>query len=244
MGDRSTRPQLCTYPRLRGNSCSPNSGFAVGLGTSEGRMKCRGPSAGNAPAEGSTSFPARRPHASEPRGRPKDLLGRDRSPRFVPFSLRGVGGSATRPALSGGLASRGSQVPGWARRAPRRCFRGDPALPATRGVCRAGTCLPRPGEHYRPLIFSSSTRVSLFPTVGSDLCLPRRAGPPATVWLPRSQLLGSPARGARDRFTKGSLVSWGHTRTRVRESRRNRTRVEVSGRWKETEVGGGEAGDW
>lgn len=214
MGDRTTCPQLRSYPRLRGNSCSPNSGLAVGLGTSEGRIKCRGPSAGNAPAECLTPFPARRPHASRASWAPKEPVGQ--GPESVFRSLLPAGSSGERYASCPERRASVPQLPSpGVSAAPRRWFRGDPA---TRGVCRAGTCLPRPGERYRPLIFSSSTRVSLFPTVGSDFCLPRRAGPPATVWSPRSQLLRSPARGARDLFTKGSLVSWGHTRTRVRES--------------------------
>lgn len=210
MGDRTTCPQLRSYPRLRGNSCSPNSGLAVGLGTSEGRIKCRGPSAGNAPAECPTPFPARRPHASRASWAPREPVGQGPESAFRSLFPAGCSGERyascpERRASVPQLPSPGLTAARAAAVVPR-----DPALPATRGVCRAWTCLPRPGERYRPLIFSSSTRVSLFPTVGSDFCLPRRAGPPATVW--------SPARGARDRFTKGSLVSWGHTRTRVRES--------------------------
>lgn len=55
------RPQLCSYPRLRDNSCSPNSGFAVGLGTSEGTPNREVPPQEMRPRNALPLFPSQSP---------------------------------------------------------------------------------------------------------------------------------------------------------------------------------------
>lgn len=104
-----------------------------GWGTSEGRIKCRGPSAGNAPAECPTPFPARRPHAPRASWAPKEPVGQ--GPESVFRSLFPAGSSGERyascperrasvpqlpsPGLSAARAAavvpRGPGSPGYAR---------------------------------------------------------------------------------------------------------------------------------
>lgn len=229
MGTICPRPQLRSYPRLRDNPCSPNSGFAVRLGPVEMLSGEVSPQEMR-PQSARLLFPASRPRPalSQPRGYPKDLLCRGPNPRGV---LRTPGGTgrergSSRPELW-------ARVPSQVRagRRARGCWlRGDPGLPAAPGVCPAGTCLPRPESVTRPGISKQLTRVSRFPRSGSDLCLPRagRAGSPAAIWPPRSSPPGSPAVGALGGgVTEGSLVCWGHTRTRDRESVWNCARMGV-----------------
>lgn len=187
------RPQLCSYPRLRDNSCSPNSGFAVGLGTSEGTPNWRGSSAGNAPTECSTSFPqpvAPTLRPPEPRGCPKNLLCRVGNPCWFLFP-RGSREEALSTLLALRVGSRPAAPKFWAEGGAR----GGGGAAETRvsrireGLAARGSAFANQESFASTLISRRPTRVSLFPTVGD------RPQPPQAVLCPPRPLGGC---GTRD----------------------------------------------
>ena len=222
----STPPRACgTVP------APPNSGCAVGWGP------WRGPSAGNAPRDRSTSFPASRARASHTSRAPAGPVGQGPENPFRPLLPAGSR-EWTRRLLRYTVGSRPAPRESRAERSARRgagCAE-TPGLPDTRGVCGAETCLLSPGVRYPPADLRSLTRGSRFPSV--------RGRPLPSLGREAFELRGSLAPGAREGFTEGSLVSWGRQQRRVRESRWNRARMEVNGMCKEAEMDECGAGDW